>query len=76
VAVAGTAVDEGIVVDRGVGVVVVAEHGLQSDHFEQQHADREDVRLGRDIRIVVHLLQFLNCPENTFSNSGAKYMSF
>ena len=75
VADAGEAVDEGVVVDGRVCVVVVAEHGLQSDHFEQQHSDRENIGLRRDVRIVVHLLQFLRSPKNTFSSSGAKYMS-
>jgi len=68
VADAGEAVDKGVVVDGEAGEVVVVVHGFQGDHFQQQHAKAKHVCLGRDVGVVVAVLEFLNVASGTLSS--------
>lgn len=69
----GESMDEGVVVDGGSLVVVVADHGLEADHFHDDHAQAEDICFGGYVGIVVYILQFLYINLYTFSSSGARY---
>ena len=69
----GESMDEGVVVDGGPVVVVVADHGLESYHFHEDHAQTEDICFGGYVWIVVSIFQFLSIYLCTFSSSGARY---
>ena len=69
----GESMDEGVVVDGGSLVVVVADHGLESYHFHEDHTQAEDICFGGYVRIVIGIFQFLCIYLCTFSNSGARY---